>query len=183
VRQWAADRSHSLPSFTDGDTVIQSRCSAATLLQHAEYGPVGFSFYSHIPAGTRNIWIVHNPQVKLAVCAELHHALIKFLQERHPDAQVAVVGGTLEHDFFYLMLAPVLFRDASSSFGLWAGLANAGQVYSVPLMKAFNHNRSTTPDLGPTWHWVDAPVLYPHVARAHGIARNAPAIIKWLETH
>eukprot|EP00775_Hariotina_reticulata_P002432 gene2432-2736_t len=136
---------------------------------HAEYGPVGFSFYTHIPTATRNIWIVRNPKVKL--------------QDKYPAAKVTVVGSSPEHDFFYLMLAPILFKDASSSFGLWAGLANAGQVYSVPLMKAYNQNHSTTPDLGATWHWVDAPVLYPHVARTEGIARDAHAIIKWLLAH
>ena len=32
-----------------------------------------------------------------------------------------------------MLLAPTLFRDSQSSFGLWAAMANPGQVHSVPL--------------------------------------------------
>lgn len=86
----------------------------------------------------------------------------------------------MHEDFAKLLLAPVLYKDAQSSFGLWAALANRGQVWSVPLLGTYTNN--TKPDLGVSWHWSDAPVLYPDVAAAKGITLDSPAdIIKWLQ--
>ncbi len=63
-----------------------------------------------------------------------------------------------------------------------AALANRGQVWSVPLLSTFTNN--TKPDLGPTWHWADAPVLYPDVAAEQGITLDKPeAIINWLASN
>jgi hypothetical protein len=53
----------------------------------------------------------------------------------------------------------------------------------VPLLKEYADG-NPTPDLGPGWHWADAPVLYPAVAAAAGLTPdNAEGIIQWLETH
>lgn len=74
-------------------------------------------------------------------------------------------------------MAGVLFGAACR-----AALANKGQVWSVPLLSMYTNN--TQPDLGPSWHWADSPVLYPHVAAEQGITLDQPeAIINWLATH
>lgn len=171
-----------MPRFEAGDTVIQSRCNRDTLLLHDEFGPVGFSYYSSIKPTARHIYIVRDPQVKLRTCAAIHAALVKWLQARYTNSTVQLIGGSLEHDFMQLLFAPVFYKDAQSSFGLWAGLANKGEVWSVPLLAKFNKNRK--PDLGRHFHWVDSPVLYPEVAKAANISvYDTAAIIRWLESH
>jgi len=179
---WAAAKKFTLPQFGPDDVVIQSRCSPDTILRHPEYGPVAFSFYSSISHTARNIVIVADLQSRTQLCADIHSAQVKWLKAKFPAADIRVEGGSMHQDFAKLLLAPVLFKDAQSSFGLWAALANRGNVWSVPLLDKFT--QTTQPDLGPTWHWVDAPVLYPHVAEAAGISLHSPqGIIKWLETN
>lgn len=182
VTAWAQATKFTLPNFKPGDTVIQSRCSKDTLLVHDEFGPVAFSYYSSIQPTTQNIYIVRDPRVKVPTCAAIHEALVQWLKARHPKANIQVTGGSLERDFMQLLFAPVLFKDAQSSFGLWAGLANKGEVWSVPLLARYTKNHK--PDLGSRWHWVDAPVLYPGVAQAANISKHdTAALIRWLEAH
>jgi hypothetical protein len=179
---WATDTGFKLPQFGPGDVVIQSRCSSETILSHPEYGPVGFSFYQGISSTAQRIIIVTDLNKRLQLCADIHAAQVKWLQVKFPHAEVKVEGGTMHEDFAKLLLAPALYKDAQSSFGLWAALANRGEVWSVPLLDTYTNN--TRPDLGPAWHWSSAPVLYPQVAKAHGITLDKPAdIIKWLETN
>lgn len=179
---WAKDTGFQLPVFGPGDVVVQSRCSTETILKHPEYGPVGFSFYASIPSTAARIIIVTDLHKRIQLCADIHAAQVKWLKAKFPRADVQVQGGTMHDDFAKLLLAPVLFKDAQSSFGLWAALANRGQVWSVPLLHT--HTNNTKPDLGPAWHWADAPVLYPHAASEQGITLEAPAdIIKWLEAN
>jgi hypothetical protein len=183
VQRWLAASKQQQPSFNPGDVVIQSRCSEDTLLSHPEFGPVGFSFYSSINAtATQAIYIVAEPGKQLPACAAIRAAKLKHLAQRYPKAKIQVVGGTREEDFLRLLFAPLLFKDAQSSFGMWAAVANKGQVFSVPMLPMYTNN--TTPDLGSDWHWVRAPVLYPEVAEAAGIQKdNAEAIVKWLQEH
>lgn len=62
-------------------------------------------------------------------------------------------------------MAPTVFRDSQSSFGLWAVLANYGTVHATPLMDILQLKCvSSTPDMGWDWVWSRAPVMYPHVA-------------------
>ncbi|KAF8072825.1 hypothetical protein HT031_000485 [Scenedesmus sp. PABB004] len=180
---WAAASGARLPTFSDRDVVIQSRCSTDTVLSHPEYGPAAFSFYAAVPTDAASILVVADPRDALPLCAAIRAAKVAWLRARHPGARVAVVGGTLSQDWARLVLAPRLFKDAQSSLGLWAALANKGEVWSVPMLPEFTRNR-TTPDLGPRWHWVHAPVLLPHVAEAAGIEReDTAAIVRWLEAH
>jgi hypothetical protein len=183
VQRWLASSKQQQPSFNPGDVVIQSRCSEDTLLSHPEFGPVGFSFYSSINAtATQAIHIVAEPGTQLPACAAIRAAKLKHLAARYPNAKVQVVGSTREEDFLRLLFAPLLFKDAQSSFGLWAAVANRGQVFSVPMLPMYTNN--TTSDLGSDWHWVRAPVLYPDVAEAAGITKgDSEAIIKWLQEH
>lgn len=179
-RAWARDNSVQLPVFSARDVVIQSRCSEETILRHPEYGPVAFSFYKDIPPGTKNILLVADLAKRIRLCADIHEAQVAWLRSKFPAAIVTLVGGTMHQDFARLLLAPVLFKDAQSSFGLWAALANRGSVWSVALLP--NYTNNTKPDLGPSWHWSDAAVLYPHVAQAAKITLDDPAaIVKWLQ--
>ena len=110
-----------------------------------------------------------------------------------------------------MLLAPTLFRDSQSSFGLWAAMANPGEVHSVPLRipdgrgdqrqsggqiarppteaeglpnPAPRIDPAATPDLGPDWVWSAAPVLYPSVAEGLGLSRDDPeGLLSWLERH
>jgi hypothetical protein len=183
VQRWLAASKQQQPSFNPGDVVIQSRCSEDTLLSHPEFGPVGFSFYSSIKKkATQAIYIVAELGKQLPACAAIRAAKLKHLAARYPKAKVQVVGGTREEDFLRLLLAPLLFKDAQSSFGMWAAVANKGQVFSVPMLAMYTNN--TTPDLGSDWHWVRAPVLYPEVAEEAGIQKDDDeAIVKWLQEH
>jgi hypothetical protein len=183
VQAWLQASKQQQPAFNPGDVVIQSRCSEDTLLSHPEFGPVGFSFYNSIDAAaTQAIYIVAEPGRQLPACAAIRAAKVKHLAARYPNATVKVVGGRLEEDFLRLLFAPVLFKDAQSSFGLWAAVANKGQVLSVPMLSLYTN--VTTPDLGRDWHWVHTPVLYPSVAAAAGIAKeDSEAIVKWLQEH
>lgn len=179
---WATERKLQLPQFHPGAVVIQSRCSPDTILKHAEYGPVAFSFYSSISSTATSIVVVTELRKRSQLCADIHASLVKWLKAKFPTADVQVSGGSLHQDFAKLLLAPVLYKDAQSSFGLWAAVANRGEVWSVPLLSVFTNN--TQPDLGPKWHWVDAPVLYPHVAAAQNVTLDKPdGIVKWLETN
>eukprot|EP00882_Tetradesmus_deserticola_P011111 GHRQ01011748.1.p1 GENE.GHRQ01011748.1~~GHRQ01011748.1.p1 ORF type:complete len:342 (+),score=112.74 GHRQ01011748.1:47-1072(+) len=183
VQSWLQARNQQQPAFNPGDVVIQSRCSEDTLLSHEEFGPAGFSFYRSINVtATQAIYIVAEPGKQLPACAAIRAAKLNHLAVLYPNSEVQMVGGSLEEDFLRLMFAPVLYKDAQSSFGLWAGLANRGQVFSVPMLPLFTNN--TTPDLGRDWHWVHAPVLYPSVAASAGITiNNTEAIISWLQEH
>lgn len=143
---------------------------------------MAFSFYRTISQSAKNIIIVTNLAARTSLCAQIHTAQLRWLRRSFPAADVRLEGGSMHQDFAKLLLAPVLFKDAQSSFGLWAALANRGQVWSVPLLK--NFTSTTHPDLGPSWHWSDSPVLYPHVAEAQGISLDKPGnIIKWLESN
>jgi hypothetical protein len=179
---WAVEKGFQLPTFQPGDVVIQSRCSKDTLLQHPEHGPAAFSFYSSISPAARSISVVADLVGRDPLCARIHDAQLAWLRRKAPAANVSLVGGGIHQAFSRLLLAPVLYKDAQSSFGLWAALANRGEVWSLPLLSAYTNN--TQPALGKGWHWSEAPVLYPHVAAAAGITLQRPdAIIEWLETH
>lgn len=180
---WSSEHNHPLPTYAPGDVVIQSRCARDTVLSHSEYGPVAFSFYDNIPATTTQIYIVTELVGRSEVCEALHLAQEKYIKRAFPQANITVVGTTPHEDFGRLLYAPLLFKDAASSFGLWAAVANKGQVWSTPLMDYFSaHN--LTPYLGQNWHWSSAPVLYPSVAARFNLTLdNLGAVLAWLEAH
>eukprot|EP00877_Chromochloris_zofingiensis_P015247 jgi/Chrzof1/9977/Cz04g22180.t1 len=181
--RWANTTGFAIPAFQPSDVVIQVRCAKDTVLEHGEYGPVGFSYYNNIPDSTTTVYVVADPGIQHTVCSKIYQAQVEYLQKRYPSAKVLFVGGSIEEDFARMLYAPTLFKDSQSSFGLWAGVANSGQVFSVPLLTT-SVNNHTTPDMGPAWHWVDAPVLYPHVASQQGITIDQhDKIIVWLQTH
>lgn len=180
-QQWAADSNVSLPAYEPNDVVIQSRCAPDTVLSHGEYGPVAFSFYANIPPDTKRVFIVTELKTRTSLCAQLHHAQQAHLQRLLPDANVSVIGGAPAEDFARLLFAPILYKDASSSFGLWAAVANTGVVHSTPLLSWYS-SHNLTPFMGLNWHWSEAPALYPSVAnRLNLTADNPERIIQWLQ--
>jgi hypothetical protein len=88
-------------------------------------------------------------------------------------------GGDTFTDFALMALAPVLVKD-SSSFGLWAGLANNGTVVS-PRLHAYGPAHTFA---RPGWVWSEAEVLYPDTARQLGLnVSDTEQVIDWLRTH
>lgn len=80
---------------------------------------VSCSFYSSISSTAKNIVIVTSLEKRSQLCADIHAAQVKWLQARYPGVAVRVEGGSMHEDFAKLLLAPVLYKDAQSSFGLW----------------------------------------------------------------
>jgi hypothetical protein len=103
-----------------------------------------------------------------------------YLQRLRPHANLKLISGSIEEDFTALWKAPLLIKDAQSTFGLWAGFAGKGVVYAVPMLSHLVLN--TTPDLGAGWKWRDCPTLDPTVAKTANISAGA-AIISWLRDH
>lgn len=111
------------------------------------------------------------------------HLDCRHLQRIRPSANVTVVSGSVATDFARLLYAPILFKDASSSFGLWAAVASKGQVWSTPLFSVVS-GHDPSPYLGLDWHWSGAPVLYPHVAKRLNLTlEDFDGIMKWLESN
>lgn len=210
LHSWAAARNITLPTYQAGDVVIQSRCAPDTILDHDDYGPAAFSYYDAIageatPPGAvrrRRITILYDPTMKYAPCDTIHQELVKHLKTKYPDTDVAVGGGTAFDDWYQLSAAPLVFKDSTSSYGLWAALASSGQVWSAPLrlwgLGPSTSGKEATPYLGAGWHWVHNKVLYPHVAEALGWPKTTPGhdgklkfnatamlpqMIDWLKTH
>ena len=84
-----------------------------------------------------------------------------------------------------MLLAPTFFRDSQSSFGLWAGMANNGNVHAIPLLASKQQGGvTTTPDLGLDWVWSTAPVLYPDVAKNLNLTLgDHEGLLEWLENN
>lgn len=113
-------------------------------------------------------------------CAAKLAALNATLRDWYPRATVVMgTGGDTFTDFAYMAFAPTLIKD-SSSFGLWAGMANNGTVVS-PALRV--HGPASRFD-NPHWRWSDAVVLYPQTAAALGLnVSDTDAVINWLRTH
>ena len=71
------------------------------------------------------------------------------------------------------------------SFGLWAGMANTGVVWSAPLWAPPPLNGLVFSAPGTNWKWSTAPVMYPDVGKAAGIRDKGDIeeIVEWLRTH
>lgn len=114
-------------------------------------------------------------------CAAKLAALVSWLSSSYPAATVRLSDGDAFDDFARMALAPTLVKD-SSSFSLWAGMANSGRVVS-PLLPEGRFGRPARFD-NPRWTWSDATVLYPDVARALGLnVSDTAAVIRWLVEH
>lgn len=178
LEKYAQANSITLPHFEASDAVIQDRCASDTWLSHPEYGSAGFSYYKLMPADVKRVFIVGDPGMYQSQhnCRARRDAMKQYIEAVQPDLKVAFLGDTAFMDFARLVYAPMFFKDMGS-FGLWAALANSGQVFSSPLYpnKTFN----TT-----GWTWSTAPVLLPDVAKREGLkAGDLKAIIKWHQQH
>jgi hypothetical protein len=161
--------------------IIQFRCEKETILVHDEHGPLAYSCYDAIPDTPKTIIIVAEPTQE-QICTTLLADLVQHLKIKRPSSTVAVQGGTIEEDFITLWQAPFLIRSSQSSFGLWAGFAGHGEVWSAPLLDRYAFN--TTPNLGTSWHWLQCPILYPDVATRANLNISKPdGILEWLRTN
>ena len=113
-------------------------------------------------------------------CRAKLEALRDTLRAWYPSADVVMgSGGDTFEDFAAMVLAPTLIKD-SSSFGLWAGMANAGHVVSARV-HAFGDAHTFE---NPHWAWSVAEVLYPDRARELGLnVSDTDAVIAWLREH
>ena len=109
-----------------------------------------------------------------ASCAKVV-ALHQTLRKWYPRATVEDVGGDVFTSFTMMVYSPFFIKD-SSSFGLWAGMANNGTVVS-PKLWAFVRSTFESPH----WVWSDAPVLYPEVAHPLNLTLDdMPGLMDWL---
>jgi hypothetical protein len=113
-------------------------------------------------------------------CAAKLEALRVTLAAWYPHAEVIMgSGGDTFTDFAYMALAPTLIKD-SSSFGLWAGMANNGTVVSARV-HAFGDAHTFD---NPHWRWSEATVLYPDTAAGLQLnVSDTEAVIAWLREH
>lgn len=205
-RHWAESdaANFSMPEVLPGDVVIHDRCAKDSLLLHFQYGPIGFKFFECIPASTKRIFVNNAAQmdrkgVVFYPCMAVHAALLNFLARRYPHAQLieaaqAVTPDSLHQDWARMIHAPMLLGSVST-FTLWAGIANVGQVVAPPMPWFAAEDRMAVegykpaapaqmPALGKHWQWRPAAILYPRVAAAANIDLHATGkIITWLEEH
>jgi hypothetical protein len=113
-------------------------------------------------------------------CVAKLDALAADLATWYPRATVVMgSGGDTFTDFAYMAFAPTLIKD-SSSFGLWAGMANNGSVVS-PRVHAFGDEHTFA---NAHWVWSEAEVLYPDRAHQLGInVSDTDVVVKWLREH
>lgn len=108
-------------------------------------------------------------------------ALNETLRRWYPRARVVMgTGWDVFDDFAHMVFAPTLVKD-SSTFGLWAGMANDGTVVSSALLpegkgsQTFHH---------PRWRWSNATVLYPDKAAELGLnTSDVEEVIRYLVEH
>lgn len=181
--KWLKETGNNQPALSETDVVIQLRCRAETWIDQnaADYGPAAFSYYLHAPKTTKRFFLVINPGQHRG-CAAMLGVLARFLQHHYPGVVVIVRSGEVWEDFAYLLYARHLFKDSTSTFGLWSGIASLGHVYSVPLRLHGTDKFPGTPYLGDKFHWVNNPVLYPEVAQKNNINKlHLNKVLDWLE--
>ncbi len=212
MEAWAAAHNRTLPSFDPRDAVIQLRCAEDTLLVHELYGPTAFSMYDkHLPQDVRRVFAAyahhgHNSPKVVQPCERIVAALKKYIKKIRPHADLMVAGGDQWDDWARMVYAPVVFRDSTSSWGLWSTLAGTGKGFAPPIFAtdkdAMTKLHFATPHVDESYTFVpDAKVLYPAVAKAAGLGcctdpeaaraegrtccseQQVDAIIAWLESN
>lgn len=176
LMQWHDASNTSVFPFQAHDVVIQYRCAQDTLYA-AGYGPMGYTCYSDIPTRTSRIFIVTSMGTPL--CEEVIFDLKQYLSVLRPAANISILAASVSEDFSALTHAPFLIRHGQSTFGLWAGIAGSGTVYSIPLPYALNN----TPFLGSNWIWRDCPIMKPFVVQNHSQQDLKDIVLKWVQTH
>jgi len=181
------------------DVAIHIRCFP---FFHSTYPLTGFSFYRALPAPWR-----HAPDLRLLLvagalgpsCALVAEALEAYLLREYPQAEMVrqyttledrgtmaedvSVSSAVERDFVLLASAPVLFRTPGS-FSLWAALSSDKLVLSTPNDVIVADWTWKTADFGPSWRWIDAPLLTRRVADEQKFEfEDAGPWVRWLEAN
>lgn len=114
-------------------------------------------------------------------CQRKLEALNETLAAWYPGARVVLgTGWDVFDDFAHMVFAPTLVKD-SSTFGLWAGMANDGVVVSTALLP---EGKGALNFSNPHWRWSPAPVLYPDTAAAAGLnVSDTEEVIRYLIEH
>jgi len=166
--------------FEKDDVVIYFRCADDIILRHDEYGAPAFSCYQNIPKTSKRIFIIGDQPIihSVPICLSVQKAFIRYIQNLNSNFRIFVThGNTQSQDYASLVFAPTLFLGPSS-FGLAAGMANNGTVYSTPLYPSWTFEN-------PHWKFCfNTPVLFPHIGKENNLSLDRPdEIIRWLETH
>lgn len=183
IQHWIQDNGMIPNTFIEDDVVVQFRCAQDTLV-HSEYGHFAYSCYRKVVTSkTTRVFLLVDPNSKsVPLCKEMLSDLTMFIQHNYPNVTVTRKDAGLEEAFLFMMNAPILLRNSQSSFGLWAGFSGKNIVWSAPMIPYLTLN--TTPPLGPGWNWLHCPVLYPDIARKHGLSTlSSTSVIGWLRTH
>ncbi|CAF2980250.1 unnamed protein product [Rotaria sp. Silwood2] len=180
LERWARLNYETIPIFNRSEMVTYDRCSEDTILDHSEYGPVGFSVFKYIPKTVTVLYYVYDARRTTFFCDILRREQTKYLKSIRPDIIIIKSSGSIWQDFAKLVYAPyVLVTYAGSSFALWATLANIGHVWIPPLYGGM------TPDVGSNYHWISTPVLYPSIGKQLNVTKpenisDVNKLIKWL---
>ncbi len=171
-----------LPPDTDGAVSFALFVSPrAALTPHLRAGTIYIVGTSSQERGPR-AHAAYTGEGLFPPCAAKLAALQAQLAAWYPRAHVVLGDGwDVFEDFVHMVFAPTLIKDASS-FGLWAGMANNGTVYSTRLPGAMHGGPDSFAN--PHWVWSNATVLYPSAAESLGLnVSDTEAVITWLREH
>lgn len=197
LRKWADSTGDhiKLPAFRPSDVVVYDRCEEGdSIFAHALYGPAGWSLYDSIVCGEDcTLTIVCIPQTEHGACLSKRTALLEHLYRKYPHAHIQqscthtrclsekhdISGATDAFDSFArIVFAPHLYADLST-FALWGGLANAGQV-RMPAEGSFIYSNFTVPG----FHWTNTSSLVgPQPRMLTGKHLNRLTMVEWLRNH
>jgi hypothetical protein len=131
LEQWSAFSGEEMPKIHDDDVYIFDRCGNDSYFSHPGYGPMGFQVYRRFaPLTTRNFVLVHDPRTRSHhFCARYRGYLKDFLVVHFPNSNVVRIENRSRdfYNFASLALGKLVFTE-SSSFSLWAVLANKNNV-------------------------------------------------------
>eukprot|EP00977_Amphora_coffeiformis_P001080 scaffold223_cov145-Amphora_coffeaeformis.AAC.4 len=119
--------------FEPTDWVVYERCC---IFCHKNHGFSNILAYDVLPKdGSYTIYTLSPPDVDEAdghgLCGPLQELRNAYIRQRNPDVKIVpLTDGSLFQDFGNIVYAPnLLIPSTGTSFGLWAALANTGNVH------------------------------------------------------
>ncbi|CAB9527740.1 expressed unknown protein [Seminavis robusta] len=165
--------------YEQDDWFIYDRCC---IFCHPIHGFATLSFYDNIPStGTFKVYSIsgHYEGWGAAFCEELHQIRDDYIRARNPNVTIVSLQNSDDRDvdFGRIAFAPnLLIPSAGSSWGLWAAVANAGNVVTVKIMHDYDYVSKVSP---PNYH-VDKhatvlynPEWYPPAAKVLGFSNSS----------